>query len=494
MKPKFLLLQFVLFAIAQSFGQTNLPSILACNEILTTSGNPYIVDSTITIKPGCILTVNPGVEIRMAENTHLIVNGKVDFLGTAAQPIYIHAKDTTWGNIFVDSTLNQKSTFSYVIIENARQSVDINQNPAAIYGYYSAIEIKDCYFKNNLRCIYVYQCPNTLIKRCTLDSSNVGEKILGQYCNGAIVDSSIFYFTHGDRDVIDFDASNNVMISNNRIYGGDDDGIDIGQCDSIGCNGVTIQGNYIFNMGNKGVSNGEYCLNVNVNHNVIVACKMGIGAKSGAHVFADHNTLYHNRLGINSYHHLNQIWGPGHLTVTNCIISDSDTAWNVDPTAFLLVSYSLAEDTLLPGTGNIKGAPMFYSPATDPSGDFHLMITSAAIDKGDPSFALDPDGSRTDIGRYYLNQNTSVQNFNQHLEIDLIYPNPSNGKFILRMTPDYKIHRLVVLDGLGKVVRENEFFGGSTGYQIDLSSQATGVYYLQLFSGTSFATRKVVVY
>lgn len=494
MKPKLLILPFVLFAIGQSIGQTNLPSVLACNEILTITGSPYIVDSTITIKPGCTLTVNPGAEIKMASNTHLIVQGKVDFLGTAAQPIYIHAKDTTWGNILLDNTVTQKSTFSFVIIENARQNVNINQNPAAIYGINSTIEIKDCYFKNNLRCIYFYQCPNALIKRCTLDSTNVGEKILGQYCNGAVVDSSIFYFTHGDRDVIDFDASNNVTISNNRIYGGDDDGIDIGQCDSIGCNGVTIQGNYIFNMGNKGVSNGEYCININVNHNVIVGCNMGIGAKSGAHVIADHNTLYHNRLGINSYHHLNQIWGPGHLTVTNCIISDSDTAWNVDPTAFLTVSYSLAEDTLLPGIGNIKGAPMFYSPAPDPSGDFHLLITSAAIDKGDPAFALDPDGSRTDIGRFYLNQNTSVQKLDQSAGFELIYPNPGNGHFTMRLVPDYKMNRLVVLDISGKVVQESEFFGGRTAYQIDLSSQAAGVYYLKLYGGSGISTQKVIVH
>ncbi len=500
MNPKLLLLPFVLFAIGQSVGQTNLPSVLACNEILTTSGNPYIVDSTITIKPGCTLTVNPGVEIRMAENTHLIINGKVDFLGTAAQPIYIHAKDTTWGNILIDSTLALKSTFNYVNIENARQSVGINQEPGAIYGYFSVVEIKNCYFKNNLRCIVIYQCPNAIIKNCTLDSTNVGEKIHGQYCNNALVDNCILYPTDGDRDAIDFDASNNIMLSNNYILGGGDDGFDIGQCDSVGCNGVTIQGNYIYNMFNKGISNGELCLNVNINHNVIVGCAMGIGAKSGAQVVADHNTLYNNRLGINSYDHLNQTWGPGHLTVTNCIIAGSDTTWNVDPTAFLAVSYCMSDDSLLPGIGNLIGDPMFVSPidtrfpACCETGDFHLSFTSAAIDKGDPTFALDPDGSRTDIGRFYLGQNTSIQKLDQNAAFELIYPNPGNGHFTLRLIPDYKINRLVVLDISGKVVKENEFFGSRTAYQIDLSSQAAGVYYLKLYGGSGISTQKVIVH
>ena len=253
-------------------------------------------------------------------------------------------------------------------------------------------------------------------------------------------------------------------------------------------------------MLNKGISNGEYCINVNIDHNLIVGCGLGIGAKSGAQVIADHNTLYYNRMGVNSYDHLNQIWGPGHLTVTNSIITGSDTTKNVDPTAYLSISYSLSADTLLTGIGNIMGDPMFVSaiqtrfPTHFNTGDYHLMPLSAAIDKGDSTFALDPDGSITDIGRYYLNQNTSVQKLNHNLEMDLIYPNPSNGKFILKMTPDYKIHRLVVLNDLGKIIRENEFFGGGTRYQIDLSAQSAGVYYLQLFSGTNTATKKVIVY
>lgn len=494
MKSKILILTFSLFTIAPLIGQTNLPSVLSCTETLTLSGSPYVVDTSITIKPGCILTVLAGVEIKMAENTHLIVKGKVDFLGTASQPIIIHAKDSTWGNIVLDSAGNQKSTFNYVKIENARNSIGSNQEPGAIYGYYSFLEIKNCFFKNNLRCIVIYQCPNALIKNCTLDSTNVGEKIHGQYCNQAVVDGSILYYTPGDCDAIDFDASNNIMLSNNYLYGGGDDGFDIGQCDSIGCNGVTIQGNYIFNMFNKGVSDGELSLNININHNVIVGCAVGIGAKSGAHVIADHNTLYHNRLGVNSYDHLNQTWGPGYLTVTNCIIAGSDTTWNVDSTAFLEISYSLADDTLMPGIGNLKGNPMFFSPAPDPSGDFHLLPLSPAIDKGDPSFALDPDGSRTDIGRYYLNQNTSVQNSSQNSELGLIYPNPSNGQFTLRLIPDYQTKRLVVLNILGEIVREDEFFGNKSDYQIDLSTQSAGVYYLKLFSETTQYTQKVIVY
>lgn len=515
MKPKLLLLPIVLFALSQSFGQTNLPSVLACNEILTTSGNPYIVDSTITIKPGCTLTVNPGVEIRMAENTHLIVQGKVDFLGTASQPILIHAKDTIWGNILLDSTLLVKSTFNYVNIENGRQNVDITKMKAVIFAYFSSFELKNCTFKNNLRCIYSYRSKNILIKNCVLDSTNIGEKILNQYADQVTIDNCTLYYTSGDADVIDFDGSTNVIISNNLLFGGGDDAIDLGHAidpnhpDSLGCSNVTVTGNVIYNMFNKGVSNGENAANINIHHNLIVNCGWGIGAKAGAQVIADHNTIYNCQNGVKAYDHYDG-WGPGHLTVTNCIIVGSDTTWFKDTTATLSISYSLSDSILISGTGNIQGDPLlvstsliprwdsllhlFTSPSIIASSDFHLQFNSPAIDAGDPAFALDPDGSRTDIGRYYLGQNTSVQQLDQNSGFELIYPNPGNGNFTIRLIPDYKMNRFVVLNNSGKVVQQNDFFGSRPAYQIDLSSQAAGVYYIKLYGGNGISTQKVIVH
>ncbi|MCE9540912.1 MAG: right-handed parallel beta-helix repeat-containing protein [Bacteroidetes bacterium] len=366
MKKKLLLLPFVLFGVGQCFGQTNLPTVLACNEILTLSGSPYIVDSTITIKPGCVLTVNAGVEIKMAENTHLIVQGKVDFLGTALQPILIHAKDTIWGNILLDSTHHLKSTFNYVNIENGRVNVNPNSMKAVIFAYFSSFEAKNCNFKNNLRCFYAYRSSNILIKNCVLDSTNRGEKILCQYSDQVTIDNCTLYNTTGDADVIDFDGSTNVIISNNLLCGGGDDAIDLGHAidpnhpDSLGCTNVVVVGNVIYNFFNKAVSNGENAANININHNLMVNCGWGIGAKAGAHVIADHNTIYNCQKGVKAYDHYDG-WGPGHLTVTNSIIVGCDTTWFRDSTATLSVSYSLSDSALISGIGNIQADPLFVS-------------------------------------------------------------------------------------------------------------------------------------
>ncbi|MGZ3898827.1 MAG: T9SS type A sorting domain-containing protein [Bacteroidia bacterium] len=500
MKKNYFTTAIIYLAIAgPAIGQTTLSGILPCNQTLALSGSPYTATANITVAQGCVLNVDPGVEIKMAENTHLIIRGKANFMGTSSQPIHIHAVDTIWGNIMLDSTMNQKSSFNYVTIENARQSVKLSEEPGAIYGFYSNFEAKNCHFKNNLRCVSNYKCPNFLVKDCILDSTNRGEKIHGQYCNGAIVDGNILYATRGDNDEIDFDASNNVTITNNRLYSGGDDAIDIGQCDSIGCDTVLIAGNYMMNMFNKGVSNGEYCLNITIHHNVIGGCAMGIGAKSGAHVIADHNTIYSCKMGIESYEHLNQIWGPGHLTVTNCIVANCDTTYHVDPTAYLAVSYTLADDTIIPGTGNIKGNPAFVAPATTMTGDFHLTSASAAIDKGDPGYTLDSDGTRSDMGAYFFSHTIGFKT-NSISSGTEIFPNPSNGIFYLSLKEQDVMRSgekitLRVLNVNGQSVHSENISPDSftNKYEVNTGKQPAGTYYLQLITDERIFVNKLII-
>jgi len=53
----------------------------------TLAGSPYNVTSSITVIAGAILTIEPGVEVRFNQSTHVQVNGRIVAVGTAAQPI-----------------------------------------------------------------------------------------------------------------------------------------------------------------------------------------------------------------------------------------------------------------------------------------------------------------------------------------------------------------------------------------------------------------------
>jgi len=58
-------------------------------------------------------------------------------------------------------------------------------------------------------------------------------------------------------------------------------------------------------------------------------------------------------------------------------------------------------DTLHWGENNIDADPIFLDPDNS---DYHLTANSPCIDAGDPEAALDPDGTRADMGVFYFHQ------------------------------------------------------------------------------------------
>ena len=70
--------------------------------------------------------------------------------------------------------------------------------------------------------------------------------------------------------------------------------------------------------------------------------------------------------------------------------------------------------------GNINSEPLFTDPV---NGDFHLSTGSPCINAGDPSYPSDPDGTRTEMGRYYFECNLQ--------ELDEINGTISNGYYFV---------------------------------------------------------------
>lgn len=67
-------------------------------------------------------------------------------------------------------------------------------------------------------------------------------------------------------------------------------------------------------------------------------------------------------------------------------------------------SYSCVEGGFA-GVGNLASTPSFVDIANR---DFHLQFASACIDAGDPAGALDPDGTRGDMGCFFYDQGSPV--------------------------------------------------------------------------------------
>ncbi len=84
-------------------------------------------------------------------------------------------------------------------------------------------------------------------------------------------------------------------------------------------------------------------------------------------------------------------------TAKNCIFWNNEAA-EVAVGSATAVSYSIVAGGY-PGMGVLSSDPLFTDPAIN---DFTLQPLSPAIDAGDPTSPLDPDGTRADMGAYFF--------------------------------------------------------------------------------------------
>ena len=138
--------------------------------------------------------------------------------------------------------------------------------------------------------------------------------------------------------------------------------------------------------------------------------------------------------------------------------------------------------------GNIDALPLFVDPG---NGDYHLTENSPCIDAGNPNYPPDPDGTIADMGAYYYDQLTDIDNTEfqiQRLTLNN-YPNPFNPTTIIEFSiqKEAKVD-LVIFNIIGQKIKtlvHNEFIKGvhSTIWNGDDESGklvSSGIYYYKL--------------
>ncbi len=175
----------------------------------------------------------------------------------------------------------------------------------------------------------------------------------------------------------------------------------------------------------------------------------------------------------------------------------------------LFISYSGFDGTLTanpfgphvnPGMGNIEADPLFVNAVL---GDFHLQADSPLIDAGDPESPLDPDGTITDIGVFYYDQDlTEVQEelaeaIPSDFKISGPFPNPFNSSAIieLELNKPGKV-KVDMYDTLGRYVKplyNRHQSAGVTLLRIDGNGLSTGMYFLSVAAGSKSELRKMML-
>jgi hypothetical protein len=100
------------------------PGALTAHDInltLQTGLNAYFFTDTFTVPSGKTLTVQPGVTLRTAANKFLVIQGDLQAVGTANQPIRIsdpNDSGSSWGGLVFDGPSGASGHIEHAIIEH----------------------------------------------------------------------------------------------------------------------------------------------------------------------------------------------------------------------------------------------------------------------------------------------------------------------------------------------------------------------------------------
>jgi hypothetical protein len=374
---------------------TTLPATIDGRLHLAKEQSPYLAQSDITITASGKLVVDAGVEIRFKEHCSLYIYGQANFNGTQSESIRMVPEliGIRWGALCIGNAAGS-IILNHVLIDHAGTGADTLRWKAAVTSYNSTLRLKNTEIKNVIQPVYAYG-GDIEIEQCEMIAGPKDDIINLRYGKAIVRDCNLYGMPVGD--AIDYDHIIDGLIENNTIVTSTDDGIDIGEASQ----NIQIQRNLIMHCNDKAISVGEQST-ATIYQNCILDNNWGVAVKDSSYGFIDHNTFYRNGISILCYEKVNG-QGPGKALATNNIFSQSQsTIFELDSMSTLEIHYSLSDTHALPGDDNLNADPGFLDTANS---DFRLQPESPCINSGDPEAALDPDGTRSDIGAYYFNLN-----------------------------------------------------------------------------------------
>jgi parallel beta-helix repeat protein len=148
---------------------------------------------------------------------------------------------------------------------------------------------------------------------------------------------------------------------------------------------------------------------------------------------------------------------------------------------------------------NIFLDPLFVNPS---GGDYHVQTASPCIDAGDPQSPLDPDSTVADIGAFYFDQSSQIQDHPKTIQPFAFrlfpnYPNPFNASTILSFSiPIIWQVNLSVFDITGRhiaTVVSGQCQSRIHRFRFDGTGLASGIYFYRLIAGNFTDTKKMVL-
>jgi len=432
----------------------------------TTWSVVQLIDQTVTVTDGALLTIEPGTEVLTRDANSLIVHGRLLANGTEDQPIRFthYGNGTTWDRImFVEA---DDSWLAHCIIEysdcegdhkdyydddcDANTPLPSRDYFQAVVAVASHLDIEGCLFhklpddssspEGDAIAIISddpdHPGPATAnITDCRFIS--IGQGVHTRY-SYVLVEDCYFTRHHGDNDDVDLYGESTpppLILNNIMINPAHDDMINPTRCSAI------LIGNIIAGCDDHGIVLRDKCAPVLINNLIYDCSSAGIAVQNQCDAICGR--------GIRFFDHTSR-WdapyclypGSGKATIVNCIIRDcptplllTDSPWEGDRGSHATVINCNVEggrsaasvsgrSTLTWDPGNIDADPQFVDPDgpdNDPAtldDNFRLLGTSPCIDAGDNRFVpadifdLDGDG---DTAEHYPFDFDGSSRFLDHL-------------------------------------------------------------------------------
>lgn len=405
-------------AVYTSSGASLLPATVSGSLTLTAAGSPWLAAGDVYVPSNTSLTAEPGATILMPEKASIYVQGRLCLAGTPTDPVNIgpntnlSAKarlytdpalaDATdlpdrWGGLSFDRA-DHPGVLSNVVIRSATfPAAEPVKMIAAVSSSRTDMTLHGLDVDDSQLPLIAWDSDWYTLEKSRLHITVIGDALKITRVNHTRIHDCDMYCGLDiiDTDAIDFgDMPGDCIVWHNHFHdftGPNNDGLDLGE-DS---ESILLVSNLIERCSDKGVSCGASSTLI-ARHNVIRDVDMGFGFKDlGSHGVIENNTFYDCTHAVSAYE---KVIGRGGASavVRNCIVSKATVSpFYHDPYSSVEVSYSLSDTDPVEGAGNVVGDPLFLNEKGD---TFELQTGSPAIDAGDPAEALDPDGTRADIG------------------------------------------------------------------------------------------------
>lgn len=324
--------------------------------------SPYSLPEGLTIAPGAVLTIEPGVLVGIGAECDLQIRGGLSAIGTCNDSIRFTPldPDEPWNSVFLDYPTDPVE-LCYVTIYGGDY---------LLRSRGGTLNVFDAKLMCGTRAVQSYQ-TDIHLERVWFE--NLVEEPVHSIYNTAIVRSCRFsnFPIYSDSDLIDFDFVTDFLIERCRFYRGSDDAIDL-QTVTQG----RIINNIITKSYDKGISIGSEHPEIYIANNIITDCKLGIGVKTYSGVELYNNIIAFCDSGLWVAHPA----GGGNAFVRNTILWRNEREIILGDSAEIDIAYSMIRgEEDFPGEGNHREDAHFIDQWNK---NFILTEESPLIDAG----------------------------------------------------------------------------------------------------------------